>query len=76
MEYQGKDVQEIALAIEEQKLIIPEEKTFEEIVFAPEPEPTDQGETYSFVPPENAEPAKTADELGLTDEDTTYLKLK
>lgn len=76
MEYQGKDVQEIALAIEEQKTIIPEEKTFEEVVFAPEPESIDQGETYNFVPAENVEPAKTADELGLTDEDITYLKLK
>ncbi len=63
------------MAIEEQKTIIPE-KTFEEVVFAPEPEPVAQDEPYSFVPMENAEPAKTADELGLTEEDITYLKLK
>ena len=75
MERQGKDVQEITMAIEEQKTIIPE-KTFEEVVFAPEPEPVAQDEPYSFVPMENAEPAKTADELGLTEEDITYLKLK
>ncbi len=69
MERQGKDIQEITLAIEEQKAIIPE-KSFEEVVFAPADEPT------GFTSMEFNEPSKTADDLGLTDEDITYLKLK
>lgn len=69
MEKQGKDIQEITLAIEEQKAVIPE-KTFEEIVFAP----TDEPGGYTSL--EYSEPAKTADDLGLTEEDITYLKLK
>lgn len=69
MERQGKDIQEITLAIEEQKAVIPE-KSFEDIVFAPADEPV------GFTSMELNEPAKTADDLGLTDEDITYLKLK
>lgn len=69
MERQGKDIQEITLAIEEQKAVIPE-KSFEDIVFAPADEPV------GFTSMEFNEPAKTADDLGLTDEDITYLKLK
>lgn len=69
MERQGKDIQEITLAIEEQKAVIPE-KSFEDIVFAPTDEPV------GFTSMELNEPAKTADDLGLTDEDITYLKLK
>lgn len=76
MERQGKDIQEITLAIEEQKNIIPEEeKTFEEVVYADEPTQTEDTDTFvtmEFV----QEPTKSADELGLTDEDVTYLKLK
>lgn len=69
LERQGKDIQEITLAVEEQKAIMPE-KTFEEVVFAAGDEPT------GFTTMELNEPAKTADDLGLTEEDTTYLKLK
>ena len=46
------------------------EKTFEEVVFAAGDEPT------GFTTMELSEPAKTADDLGLTEEDITYLKLK
>ena len=69
MERQGKDIQEITLAIEEQKAVIPE-KTFEEVVFAAGDEPV------GFNSIELSEPSKTADDLGLTEEDITYLKLK
>lgn len=69
LERQGKDIQEITMAIEEQKAIIPE-KTFEEVVFAAGDEPT------GFTQMALNEPAKTADDLGLTEEDITYLKLK
>ena len=69
LERQGKDIQEITLAVEEQKAIMPE-KTFEEVVFAAGDEPT------GFTTMELSEPAKTADDLGLTEEDITYLKLK
>lgn len=69
LERQGKDIQEITLAIEEQKAVIPE-KTFEEVVFAAGDEPV------GFSSMELSEPAKTADDLGLTEEDITYLKLK
>ena len=57
------------MAIEEQKAIIPE-KTFEEVVFAAGDEST------GFTTVELSEPAKTADDLGLNEEDITYLKLK
>ena len=69
LERQGKDIQEITMAIEEQKAIIPE-KTFEEVVFAAGDEST------GFTTVELSEPAKTADDLGLNEEDITYLKLK
>ena len=69
LERQGKDIQEITLALEEQKAVMPE-KTFEEVVFAASDEPA------GFTTMELSEPAKTADDLGLTEEDTTYLKLK
>ena len=69
LERQGKDIQEITLAIEEQKAVIPE-KTFEEVVFAAGDEPV------GFSSMELSEPSKTADDLGLTEEDITYLKLK
>ena len=69
MEKQGKDIQEITMAIEEQKAIMPE-KTFEEVVFAP----TDNADGFSQIG--YAESTETADELGLTDEDITYLKLR
>ena len=69
LERQGKDIQEITLALEEQKAVMPE-KTFEEVVFAAGDEPT------GFTTMELSEPAKTADDLGLTEEDITYLKLK
>ena len=76
MERQGKDIQEITMALEEQKQIIPkDEKTLDEIVYADGPEPTDDVE--SFVAMDfSQEPSKSADDLGLTDEDVTYLKLK
>lgn len=69
MERQGKDIQEITTALEEQKIITPQ-KTLDELVFAPTEEPV------GFTSVEYADPAKSADELGLTDEDITYLKLK
>ena len=76
MERQGKDIQEITLAIEEQKNVIPEEeKSFEEIVYAEEPAQTENVDTFSTME-FSQEPSKSADELGLTDEDVTYLKLK
>lgn len=76
MERQGKDIQEITLAIEEQKNVIPEEeKSFEEIVYAEEPAQTESVDTFSTME-FSQEPSKSADELGLTDEDVTYLKLK
>lgn len=75
MERQGKDIQEITLAIEEQKAIIPEEKSFEEVVYADEPAQVDEPETFATMDFAQ-EPTKTADDLGLTEEDVTYLKLK
>ena len=69
MERQGKDIQEITLALEEQKAILPEEKTFEEVVFAPAAEET------GFIGP-SAEPEESTDDLGLTEEDVRYLKLR
>ena len=69
MERQGKDIQEITLALEEQKAILPEEKTFEEVVFAPAEEET------GFTGPA-PEPEESTDDLGLTEEDVRYLKLR
>jgi len=69
MEKQGKDIQEITMAIEEQKAVLPE-KSFEEVVFAPADEPT------GFTTIEFNETTETPKEFGLTDEDVTYLKLR
>ena len=69
MEKQGKDIQEITMAIEEQKAIMPE-KTFEEVVFAP----ADDADGFSQI--DYGESSETADDLGLTDEDITYLRLR
>ena len=69
MERQGKDIQEITMAIEEQKAIMPE-KSFEEVVFAPADEPV------GYTSMDYADVSKTADDLGLNEEDITYLQLK
>ena len=69
MERQGKDIQEITMAIEEQKAIMPE-KSFEEVVFAPADEP------IGYTSMDCADVSKTADDLGLNEEDITYLQLK
>ena len=69
MERQGKDIQEITLAIEEQKAVMPE-KSFEEVVFAP------GDETESYVQTSYAEQTESAEELGLTEEDVRYLRLR
>ncbi len=69
MERQGKDIQEITMAIEEQKAIMPE-KSFEEVVFAPADEP------IGYTSMDYADVSKTADDLGLNEEDITYLQLK
>lgn len=69
LERQGKNIQEITMAIEEQKTIIPE-KTFEEVVFAP----ADEADGYATM--DYSTQAETAEDLGLTEEDITYLRLK
>ena len=69
MERQGKDIQEITMAIEEQKAIMPE-KSFEEVVFAPADEP------IGYTSMDYTDVSKTADDLGLNEEDITYLQLK
>lgn len=69
MERQGKDIQEITLAIEEQKAIVPE-KTFEEVVFAP------GGETDGYISVDYSDQSETAEDLELTEDDITYLRLK
>ena len=68
MEKQGKDKGEIALMIEEQRTIIPEEVS--------EPEYADNGYSAPYNEFSFSEPTESADELGLTEEDVTYLKLK
>ena len=55
--------------IEEQKAVIPE-KSFEEVVFAPADEPV------GYTSMDYADVSKTADDLGLNEEDITYLQLK
>ena len=69
MERQGKDIQEITLAIEEQKAVMPE-KSFEEVVFAP------GGESNGFDTIQYSDTSETVEDLGLTEEDVTYLRLK
>ena len=69
MKAQGKDIQEITMAIEEQKVIAPE-KTFEEIVFAP------ADETPAYSQTMFQDQSESADELGLTEEDVRYLQLR
>lgn len=69
MERQGKDIQEITLAIEEQKAVMPE-KSFEEVVFAP------GGESDGFDTIQYSDTSETIEDLGLTEEDVTYLRLK
>ena len=79
LERQGKDIQEITLAIEESKAILPNpnpepstEKSFEEVVFGSS-NPAEVDADTGFI---REEPSKTAEELGLTDEDILYLKLR
>ncbi len=69
MERQGKDIQEITLAIEEQKAVMPE-KSFEEVVFAP------GGESNGFDTIQYSDTSETIEDLGLTEEDVTYLRLQ
>ena len=66
MERQGKDSGEIALMIEEQKQVIPE-------VVAPPADPVGSDESYGQF---SFGETESADDLGLTDEDITYLRLK
>ena len=79
LERQGKDIQEITVAVEESKAILPNpnpepstEKTFEEVVFGTS-NPVEVDTGTGFI---REEPSKTAEELGLTDEDILYLKLR
>lgn len=72
MERQGKDIQEITTAIEEQKAVIPE-KSFEEVVFAEGAPAEDTTSPFGFTQPDQGQ---TATELGLTEEDVLYLKLR
>lgn len=73
MQRQGKDIQEITLALEEQKAIAPapvEVKSLEEVVYSP---PSDGN---SFTSMEFSEQTESAEELGLTEEDVRYLRLR
>ena len=79
LERQGKDIQEITVAVEESKAILPNpnpepstEKSFEEVVFGTS-NPVEVDTGTGFI---REEPSKTAEELGLTDEDILYLKLR
>lgn len=71
MEAQGKDKGEIALMIEEQKLVIPEGELRE-----PDHPVGVSGEGDSYNTFVLEEPAESAEELGLSEEDVTYLKLR
>ena len=72
MERQGKDIQEITTAIEEQKTIIPD-KSFEEVVFAAGPSQAETDSTFGFTQPDQTQAAA---DLGLTEEDVRYLQLR
>ena len=79
MEAQGKDIQEITEVIEESRKNIPDENA---VLVAPPPPPetavsaTPTGEAIGQTFLEFSEPVESAEELGLTDEDVTYLKLR
>ena len=68
MEKQGKDKGEIALMIEEQRQVIPE--TVEQPTYA------DEGSEAPYSQFSFSEPTESAEDLGLSEEDVTYLKLK
>ena len=69
MEKQGKDKGEIALMIEEQRQVIPE--VVEEPDYAESDPNAQYGGQFSF-----GDSTESADDLGLTDDDIIYLKLK
>ena len=69
LEAQGKDKGEIALILEQQKINIPEGELTE-----PEPAASASVESWGQISFEDT--SETPEELGLTDEDVTYLKLR
>lgn len=75
MEAQGKDIQEITSVIEESRAFMHagEGETFQAPPPPPEPVNVDPGTTtISF----NPEPVESAQDLGLTEEDVLYLRLR
>ena len=73
MEAQGKSSGEIELVIQENREVIPELPTFEESLA--EPVGLEDGPTPASAPIV-PEPTESAADLGLTDEDVRYLKLR
>ena len=73
MEAQGKDTGEIELVIQESHEVIPELPTFEESIA--DPVGLEDGPTLANAPIA-PEPTESAADLGLTDEDVRYLKLR
>ena len=71
LEANGASMQEIDQALRERTFEIPEGELREPDHTVGLPAGADSYETFTFE-----EPAESADELGLTDEDVTYLKLK
>ena len=73
MEAQGKSSGEIELIVQESREVIPELPTFEESLA--EPVGLEDGPTPASAPI-TPEPVESASDLGLTDEDVRYLKLR
>lgn len=79
LERQGKTQSEIDEVLESQKVVIPD--TIEEPEYTVSPTPAASAQpvdNYATIPLDftQSEPTETAEELGLTEDDVRYLKLR